>query len=182
VLRTAALESCLLAAACYASYWLVARLSSLLPSSLGSSEHIVGGLWSVIATIFVSKTTYRLSVAAAWSRFYGTLVGIVLCLLYLIFFPFHIWTMALLIGASAFVTALIGRPADAGVAAISTAVLIILAQLNPHDAWVQPILRLADTIVGTAVGLVAAWIGLRLLKLDPTVTTDKDTARAGRVG
>jgi uncharacterized membrane protein YccC len=179
VLRTAALESCLLAVACLVSYWLVVRLSSLLPSSIASSDHVVGGAWSVIATIIVSKNTYRGSAAAAVSRVYGTLVSMIICLLYLIFFPFHIWAMALLIGLSVFVTALVGRPGDAPAAAITTAVLIVLAQLSPHHAWTQPILRFGDTVVGAAVGVAAAWIGLRLLRLDPTTTADTDTGRAG---
>jgi uncharacterized membrane protein YccC len=171
MLRTAALECCLLAAACLASYWIVVRLTSLLPSAVSSND-LVGGVWAVIATIFVSKDSYRLSHDAAVSRVYGTLVSIILCLVYLIFFPFHVWGLALLIGLSAFVTVLIGRPGDAPAAAITTAVLIGLAQLSPHDAWRQPIIRLADTIVGAAVGLAAAWVGLRLLKLDPTITAD----------
>jgi hypothetical protein len=56
----------------------------------------------------------------------------------------------LLIGASALVMILLGRPGDAATAAISTAVLIILVKLTPHHAWEQPILRLADTVVGPA--------------------------------
>jgi uncharacterized membrane protein YccC len=171
VLRAGAQECCLLALACLASYALVVWLSSLVPW-VGSTDHIVGGVWAVIATIIVSKNSYEQTAAAVVSRVYGTLVGIVLCLVYLIFFPFHVWGLALLIGLSAFVTVLIGRPGDAPAAAITTAVLIGLAQLNPHDAWREPIIRLADTSVGAAIGLLAAWVGLRLLKLDPTVTAD----------
>jgi uncharacterized membrane protein YccC len=176
VLRIRAQECCLLALACLGSYELVAWLSSLV-SWVGSTDHIVGGVWAVIATIIVSKNSYQQTAAAAVSRVYGTLVSMVLCLVYLIFFPFHVWGLALLIGLSAFVTVLIGRPGDAPAAAITTAVLIGLAQLSPHDAWRQPIIRLADTIVGAAVGLAAAWVGLRLLKLDPT--TAADTGRDG---
>ena len=177
VLRVGALESSLLAAACLLSYWVVVSLSALLPSSISSGDHIVGGAWSVIATIIVSKSTYRETAAAAVSRVYGTLVSMIICLIYLIFFPFHIWTMALLIGLSAFATALLRRPGDATAAAITTAVLIILSQLSPAHAWTQPILRLGDTVVGAAVGVAAAWIGLRLLRLEPAAT-----ATAGRDG
>jgi hypothetical protein len=35
--------------------------------------------------------------------------------------------------------------------------------LSPHDAWQQPVLRLADTAIGVAVGISAAWIGLGLI-------------------
>lgn len=34
--------------------------------------------------------------------------------------------------------------------------------LSPRDAWEQPILRFADTVVGVAIGITAAWIGGRV--------------------
>jgi len=92
------------------------------------------------------------------------LVSFLLCLLYLIFLPFHSWALAVLIGASALIVTLIGRPQDAITAGITTAVVLVVAAVSPHDAWQQPILRLADTIVGVAVGVSAAWIGLRVLR------------------
>ena len=96
--REAVLDSALLAAASLASYWLVADvLSRLYPSP--RTEHIIGGLWATIATIFVAT------------------------------------------------------------AAITTAVLLALAMLNPHHAWQQPILPLGDTVVGVIVGVAAAWLG-----------------------
>jgi len=47
---------------------------------------------------------------------------------------------------------------DAVTAAITTTVVLIVAAISPHDAWQQPILRFADTVVGAAVGLAAAWL------------------------
>jgi uncharacterized membrane protein YccC len=44
---------------------------------------------------------------------------------------------------------------------ITTAVVLVVAALGPHDAWQQPILRLVDTVIGVAVGIVAATLGLR---------------------
>jgi hypothetical protein len=49
-------------------------------------------------------------------------------------------------------------------AGITTAVVMVVAELSPHDAWRQPILRLADTAIGVAVGLVAAWLGLHAVR------------------
>jgi hypothetical protein len=36
--------------------------------------------------------------------------------------------------------------------------------VSPHDAWQQPILRFADTVIGVAVGVAAAWAGLRVTR------------------
>ncbi len=41
---------------------------------------------------------------------------------------------------------------------------MVVAAVNPRNAWQQPILRFADPIIGVAVGVAAAWIGLRLTR------------------
>jgi uncharacterized membrane protein YccC len=113
----------------------------------------------VIATVFVFRDSYQHSVSAAVSRILATMVSFALCLAYLAFLPFHEWALALLIGSSVLAVHAIGRPGDAAVAAITTAVVLVAAALSPQHAWQQPILRLADTIIGVA----AAWLGLRLV-------------------
>lgn len=89
----------------------------------------------------------------------ATGVSFGLCLIYLIFLPFHVWALAVLIGVSALVVMLIGRLGDAVTATITTAVVMIVAGVSPHEAWQQPVLRFAET----AVGIVAAWVGLRVI-------------------
>jgi len=73
--------------------------------------------------------------------------------------------MAVLIGIGALAVTLIGRPGDAVTTGITTAVVTVVALLSPHDAWAQPILRFFDTLIGIAVGLAAAWLGLLLVRL-----------------
>jgi hypothetical protein len=38
---------------------------------------------------------------------------------------------------------------------------MVVAELEPRNAWEQPILRFADTAVGVIVGLATAWLVLR---------------------
>ena len=161
--RAAAVDSILLAAACLISYWLTTRVLSLV-YSVSAADDALGGLWAVIATVFLFRDSYNKSLAAAVSRMAATLVSFVLCLAYLAFLPFHPWGLAILVGLSVLVTALIGRPGDEITAGITTAVVMVSAGLSPQDAWRQPILRLADTAIGVAVGLVAAWLGLRAVR------------------
>jgi uncharacterized membrane protein YccC len=71
--------------------------------------------------------------------------------------------LAFLIGLSVLAVTLIGRPGDATTAAITTAVIMVAA-VSPHNAWQQPILRFADTVIGVAVGIVAAWNVLRVIR------------------
>ena len=161
--RIAILNCSILAIATVITYWLV---TSLLPHvySISRADDLLGGLWAVIATIFVCRDSYEQSVAAAVSRMAATSASFVLCLIYLIFLPANGWAVAVLVGLSALAVMLIGRPGDAVTAAITTAVIMIVAAVTPRDAWEQPILRLADTLVGVAVGVAAAWIGLRLIR------------------
>jgi uncharacterized membrane protein YccC len=162
-IRDAAVDCGVLAAACLITYWLATRMLAHA-YLLSRDDELVGGLWAVIATIFVLRDSYQRSMTAAVTRMAATTVSFVLCLIYLVFLPFNVWAMAALIGLSALAVTLIGRPGDAITAAITTAVIMGVAALSPHDAWRQPILRFADTVIGVAVGVAAAWLSLRMLR------------------
>ena len=73
----------------------------------------------------------------------------------------------MLVGASALAVMLLGRPGDAVTAGITTAVIMVVAAVSPRHAWEEPILRLADTVVGVAVGAIAAWAGAWIKRLLP---------------
>ena len=161
--RAITADSVLLGASCLISYWLTARILSLA-YSVSAADDALGGMWAVVATVFVFRNTYDKTLAAALSRIAATLVSFALCLAYLAFLPFHLWGLAVLVGLSVLVTTMIGRPGDAITAAITTTVVLVVAELSPHDAWQQPILRLADTAAGVAVGLAAAWLALRSIR------------------
>jgi uncharacterized YccA/Bax inhibitor family protein len=53
---------------------------------------------------------------------------------------------------------LLDRPDDIITTGITTAVVMVVAAISPNHAWKQPILRMVDTIVGVAVGVVGARI------------------------
>ncbi len=159
----AVLDCAVLAAACLLAYWLVTGLLSRL-YFLSRADDLLGGMWAVIATVFVFRDSYQQSMSAALSRMAATTVSFVLCLMYLALLPFHPWALALLVGVSALVVTLIGRPGDAVTAGITTAVVLVVAAVSPQHAWQQPILRFADTVIGVAVGIAAAWLGLSVLR------------------
>jgi uncharacterized membrane protein YccC len=140
------------------SYWLVTRLLAHVYSISGNDDQL-GGMWAVVATVFVYRYSYEESVYAALSRTAATSVSFVPCLVYLLIFPFQPWGMATLIGIGGLAMTWMGRPDDTVTTGITTAVVMVVAALSPHNAWQQPILRLVDTAVGVAVGVAAAWIG-----------------------
>lgn len=110
--RTAVLESCVLGIACLLAYWLVSQVLARF-HSVSRPDDLLGGLWAVIATVFVCRSSYQQSIGAAVSRVAATAVSFGLCLVYLVFLPFHLWALAVLIGASALAVMLLGRPGDA---------------------------------------------------------------------
>lgn len=159
---SATVDATVLAVACLITY-LVAVHTLTTFTFVSRDSDLLGGMWAVIATIFVIRNSYRQSLSAAATRMSATMVSFVVCLVYLAFLPFEPWGLALLIGASTLIVTLLGRPEDAITAAITTTVVMVVAAVSPQDAWQQPILRFADTVVGVAVGIGAAWISLRVL-------------------
>jgi hypothetical protein len=145
---------------CLISYWLIRYVLSHV-HSVSRADDQLGGMWAVIATVFVYRITYRQSVGAALSRMAATVVSFGLVLIYLLLFPFHPLGLAALIGIGTFVLMAMGRDDLVVTTGITTAVVLVVAALSPHDAWQQPILRLVDTLVGVAIGVAAATLGLR---------------------
>ena len=109
-------DSGVLAIACLVTYLLTVQILSRL-YAVSHDDDLLGGLWAVIAAVFVFRESYRQSVYAAVSRTSATLVSFVLCLAYLAIFPFHAWGLAVMVGLSALTVELIGRPEDAITAA-----------------------------------------------------------------
>jgi uncharacterized membrane protein YccC len=159
--RAEIVECVILAVACLITYELVRGVLSRV-YSVSHDDDLLGGMWAVIATIFVFRDSFAKSIAAAVSRMAATSVSFVLCLIYLAFLPFHAWALAVLVGASALAVMLLGRPGDATTAAITSAVIMVVVAVSPQHAAQQPVLRLVDTIVGVAVGAVAAWASTRI--------------------
>ncbi|MBV8892972.1 MAG: hypothetical protein JO266_13560, partial [Acidobacteria bacterium] len=81
--------------------------------STSREDDLLGGMWAVVATLFVYRHSYGETVEAALSRMMATLVSFGLCFVYLLIFPFHLWGLALLIGTGVVVVASKGRPQDA---------------------------------------------------------------------
>ena len=150
-----------LSLSCVISYWLITHLLTRSDRRLAGRQSSLGGMWAAIATLFVYRFGYEQSIGAALSRVASTTVSFVLCLAYLLLFPFHLWGLAVLIGIGAVTMSMIGRPDDTITTGITTVVVMVVASISPRQAWMQPVLRMVDTIVGVGVGLVAAWLSLR---------------------
>jgi uncharacterized membrane protein YccC len=145
-----------MAIACLITYWITTHV---LYRFVDRPSDLLGGMWAVAATVFVFRETQVRSLTAGTARLIATCVSFALCLLYLLLFPFTPVGMAALIGIGTVVIMLLGRRDDIVTTGITTAVVMVVAAISPKDAWQQPLLRLADTVVGIAVGVACKGAG-----------------------
>ena len=150
-----------MAVACLAAWWL---MTFGLVRLVDRPSDLLGGMWAAIAASFVFRDTRAGSVQAGMARLFATSVSFALCLPYLLLFPFTPAGMAALMAIGALVMALLDRRDDIITTTITTIVVMVVAAISPAEASLQPLLRLADTIVGVAVGVGCDWSGSFLLE------------------
>src|SRR5580700_11128407 len=118
------IRGAILAISCAISFWLITHILANT-YSISRDDNLLGGMWAVVATIFVYRYSHAESVRAALSRMAATSISFALCLVYLLIFPFHVWGMAALIGIGAVIVAIMGRPDDTITTGITVAVVMI---------------------------------------------------------
>jgi uncharacterized membrane protein YgaE (UPF0421/DUF939 family) len=144
-----------MAIACGISY---AIITQVLIQFVARDDVLLGGMWAVVATVFVFKKTRESTLSAGLARLIATCVSFALCLVYLLIFTFTGWGMAVVIGVGTIVMVLLGRQEDIVTTGITTTVVLVAAALSMQPAWHQPLLRLVDTLVGIAVGVLCKWL------------------------
>jgi uncharacterized membrane protein YgaE (UPF0421/DUF939 family) len=161
-----------LAIACFISYAFITDIISRV-YLISRDGQLLGGMWAAVVTVCVYREDYQRSMSVVLPRISATLLGFVLCLIYLLIFPFGAWGMAVLIGIGALALTLVGRSEDVVTTGVTTTVMMAAAGISPQHAWKQPILLLVDTLVGTAAGVLAAWVSTTIeakINLQPART------------
>jgi hypothetical protein len=151
----------MLAISCLISYWLITNILAR-EYSVSRDNDLLGGMWAVVATIFVFRYRILQSDRAAISRTLATFLSFVLCFLYFLIFPFNVFGMVALIWIGTVILCLIGNSEAIVTTGIMTAVVFVVAGISKGPAWIQPILRLVDTSVGIVVGLLVSRVGILL--------------------
>jgi uncharacterized membrane protein YccC len=144
-----------MALACLISY---AVMTELLNVAVEGHADLVGGMWAAVSTAFVFRDSRQQSLSAGAGRLIATCVSFALCLPYLWLMPANVAGMAILLAVGTLVMVLLDRREDIITTAITTIVVMVVALQHPGEAWVQPLLRLFDTVVGVAIGVGAKWI------------------------
>jgi uncharacterized membrane protein YccC len=144
-----------IAVACLVAYWIALYAFA---SGFPKSSDTIGAMWAAIAAAFVFRDSRAQAVSAGIARLRATCVSFVLCQIYLSFFPPTAIGMAVIIGAGTLTVSALHWREDVITAAITTIVVMVLAQLDPHNAWYQPVLRFLDTLLGIAIGIACKWL------------------------
>src|SRR6201988_3354270 len=127
-------DSLVLGISCLISYLLITRILGRT-YFLSRDDELLGGMWAVAGTIFVYRESTQQSMSAALSRLAATCMSFLLCVLYLLIFPFSPWGLAVLIAIGAVLMSLLGRSEDIITTAITTAVVLVVAEISPQHAW-----------------------------------------------
>ena len=154
-----------MAVACAISYVLTTKL---LGGLVDQANTLLGGMWAAVATVFVFRETREGSVSAGVSRLIATCVSFVLCFIYIALFPVNAGGIGFVIGLGTTIMMMLGRRDDIVTTGITTTVVLVVAALDPKHALAQPPLRLLDTVVGIAVGVLLKWG--RVLRRGPART------------
>lgn len=151
-----------MAIACLLTYWI---MTYLLSGFVDQASDFLGGMWAVVAVVFVFRDTRARALSAGLARLIATFVSFALCFAYLLIFPFTPVGLAAVLGVGTLVMAALGRREDIATTGITTTVVMVVAAMSPHGAWQQPLLRVVDTVVGIALGVTGKWIGSYLFNL-----------------
>lgn len=156
-------EAGFLAVATVVAWYLVTPLGHLLLGAQDADAELAG-MWSVVGAAFVFSDSVRVSRHSFASRTIATLISSALCLLYLLVFPVTPWGIAGVVGLGAVVLSAGHLQAETVTTSITTAVVLVVADLDVTGAaWHEPLVRVGATVIGGAVGLTSAWCVARVV-------------------
>jgi len=91
-----------MAIACLITYWLITHM---LSGFVNQASDFLGGMWAVVAVVFVFRDTRARAISAGIARLIATCVSFALCLPYLLVFPFTPVGLAALLGIGTLIMA-----------------------------------------------------------------------------
>ena len=144
---------------CLVAYWTITSLASRFVDRV---DVLLGGMWCVVAVVFVFRDTRGHALSAGISRLIATCVSFALCLAYLLILPFAPVGLVALLGIGTLAMSALSRRDDIVTTGITTTVVMVVAAMNPQDAWQQPLLRLVDTVVGITIGVCGKYLASSL--------------------
>jgi len=138
------------------AYWAGSYFTRLVQGS----ESQIGALWATISGVVVLQATRRETVASAWLRVLGSLIGAIVCAAYLSFLPSSPLGMAFSIGITVLLCHAFRVPDHARLASITVAVIMVVSMADSRiEPLINAVLRFVESCIGTALAVLAvlAW-------------------------
>jgi len=140
----------------FLSFSLALALSSFLKSDPDTA--LIGAMWAMISAIIVTQDTRSATIATAWIRIAGSLIGAVFAAAYLSFLPFSAIGMGVLIGITVIACQLLTVPGYVRLAALTAGIVMVISVLNPAvPPVVNAATRFFEVIIGSTVAVCIAW-------------------------
>jgi uncharacterized membrane protein YccC len=139
---------------------LLAYLAGLYFTRLvhGTASHI-GALWATISGLVVLQATRRETVATAWLRILGTLIGAIISAAYLSVLPFSPVGMAACIGLTVLLCHTLRVPDHARLATITVAVIMVISYNDPRmNPAINAAMRFLESCIGTILAVLAVLV------------------------
>ncbi|MBJ7450174.1 MAG: FUSC family protein [Parachlamydiales bacterium] len=133
------------------SYYLTVMLNKALNQPLGQ----IGGLWAVISTTLIIQTHLGGSYRAAWIRFLGTVIGVIIGASFTRVFEGNALWLGIAILCTSLLTNLFGLKDTTRLSCFTAALVMILWSLTPNEnPWLYGLFRIIDSVIGIVIGVL----------------------------
>jgi len=136
----------------YCAYWL--SLLTHFPSPQ------IGGLWGAISSAIVISPMRDVALKAGWSRFVGSLIGVIIPMIFIYIFGYGIFAFAFSIFFALIVCFLLPWSDSYHGALITIAVVVIVGHVleSTTSVWFNACSRLMESIIGIVISLLVVLI------------------------
>lgn len=139
------------------SFALAFAITGYVPED--TATQMIGAMWAMISAIVVMQDTRSATISTASLRILGSLIGAVFSAIYLLFFPFSIVGMGVLIGIVVLTCELLHLPGHLRLAGLTAGIVMVISVVNPDiPSVVNAATRFLEVIIGSSVAVAAAWI------------------------
>jgi uncharacterized membrane protein YccC len=130
-----------------------------------ANSSVIGAVWCVVAGIVVLQATPHETVKASILRMVGTLVGAFTAAVYLYFFPYNVFGMAITVGVTVFLCMILRIPDNGRLAAITVVIVLAFSRAMPDiNPWSNAGLRFFESCIGAVIAMVVVLLWPKLPK------------------
>ncbi len=138
-------------------------LGSLLTSHIHQASSLLGAMLAAVSCLVVLQSDIKTSVRLGWLRILGTFIGVIIAYIYLIFFPFTVWGMAIAVFLLSQLCMWVGIPDDGRIATMTLVMIMIISKMSPElPPLTNGTLRFGEATIGSLIGIGLAWVLVKI--------------------